>query len=444
MSMVGATSAMKTNDRFAETFSRRCFLRVSLAASLPLAFPGIPRAAPVPPSGKLNLAVIGAGSRGGDHTRAWTGVPESRMVAVCDVNRKSVERLKAAADSAQGKGSCTAYSDFREVLERDDVDAISIAVPDHWHAIIALQAIRAGKHVYLEKPVAYTVEQGRALAEAVRKYGVVLQNGTQQRSMSTFQRAAWLARSGRLGKVHTAIAISPYGPQGGDPNPAPPPPEIDYEFWLGPAPRKPYTPGRCDGSAGAGWYHIRDYSGGWITAWGSHHVDCAQWALGKDHEAPVSVEAKGEFAKDGVYDCCYKWRAEFQYADGVKLIFATPNEAEGKMNVLIQGDEGWVAADRGGIDAYPKSLLAEQPGALADPWPTDHFRDFLHAIRDGREPAAPIEVSHLSTTLCHLANIAVVLQRPLRWDGKRERFIDDPLADRLLTAPLRAPWNLNA
>jgi predicted dehydrogenase len=435
---------MNSTYRLPETHSRRGFLRGTLAASLPLAFPTILRSAPVPPSEKLHLAVIGAGSRGGDHTRAWTGVPESRMVAVCDVNRKRAEHIKAAADSAQGNNSCSVYSDFRELLERDDIDAVSIAVPDHWHAIIALQAIRAGKHVYLEKPVAYTVEQGRALVNAVRKYGVVLQNGTQQRSMSTFQRAAWLARSGKLGKVHTAIAISPYGPQGGDPNPAPPPPEIDYEFWLGPAPRKAYTPGRCDGSSGAGWYHIRDYSGGWITAWGSHHVDCAQWALGKDHEAPVSVEAQGEFAKGGVYDCCYKWRAEFTYADGVKLIFATPNEAEGKMNVLIQGDQGWVCADRGSIDAYPKSLLSEQPGALADPWPTDHFRDFLHAIRDGREPAAPIEVSHLSTTLCHLANIGVVVQRPLRWDGKHERFINDPLADRMLASPLRAPWNLNA
>lgn len=435
---------MNAIHRPSETLNRRGFLRGSLAASLPLAFPNILRAANIPPSQRLNLAVIGAGSRGGDHTRAWTGVPESRMAAVCDVNRNHAQRVKAAADSAQGNKDCAVYADFRELLARDDIDAVSIAVPDHWHAIIALHAIRAGKHVYLEKPVAYTVEQGRALVEAVSKYGVVLQNGTQQRSMSTFQRATWLARAGKLGKVHTAIATSPYGPQGGDPNPAAPPPEIDYEFWLGPAPHKPYTPGRCDGSRGAGWYHIRDYSGGWITAWGSHHVDCAQWALGKDHEAPVAVEAKGEFAKSGVYDCCYKWRAEFTYADGVKLIFATPNEAEGKMDVFIQGDQGWVCANRGTIDAHPKSLLAEQPGALADPWPADHFRDFLHAIRDGRQPAAPIEVSHLSTTLCHLANISIVAQRPLRWDGKRERFISDPLADRMLAAPLRSPWTLES
>ncbi|HEX5790010.1 MAG TPA: hypothetical protein VFY13_02605, partial [Luteolibacter sp.] len=157
-----------------------------------------------------------------------------------------------------------------------------------------------------------------------------------------------------------------------------------------------------------------------------------------------AVEAKGEFAKDGVYDTCFKWRAEYRYADGTKLIFTNKGEAEGKKDVFIEGDQGWVCADRNSIDAYPKSLLAERPGALAEPWPTHHYQDFLHAIREGRQPAAPIEVAHLSTTLCHLANIAIVLGRPLRWDGKRERFIDDPVADRMLASPMRAPWNLNA
>lgn len=435
---------MKTSAAISHLPSRRTFLKSSLATAFPLFLSPILKGAAVPPSKRLHLGVIGVGGQGsGLHTRVWTGLPESRLMAVCDVNRNAAAAAKTQADSAQGDQSCAVYHDFRELLNRDDIDAVSIAVPDHWHALIALAAIRAGKHVYLEKPVAYTVEQGRALVDAVNRHGVVLQNGTQQRSMSTFQRAAWLARSGRLGRVHTAIATSPDGPQGGDPNPTTPPKEIDYEFWLGPAPWKPYTPGRCSGHGGVGWYHIRDYSGGWMTAWGSHHVDCAQWALGKDHDAPVSVEAQGEFPKHGVYDTCCKWRAEFTYADGMKLVFATPHEADGRMDVLIRGDRGWVCADRGSIDAYPKSLLAEQPGPLADPWPTHHFQDFLHAIRDGREPAAPIGPAHLSTTLCHLANIAIVLQRPLRWDGVTELFKDDPVANRMLSSPMRAPWNLN-
>ncbi|HEX5791151.1 MAG TPA: Gfo/Idh/MocA family oxidoreductase, partial [Luteolibacter sp.] len=232
--------------------NRRGFLSGTLAASIPLILSSRLRGAAAPPSGRLNLGVIGTGGQGSGHARTWTGLPESRLVAVCDVNRTQVERARANADAAQGKDSCTAYHDFRELIARPDIDAVSIAVPDHWHALIALAAIRAGKHVYLEKPVAYTVEEGRALVEAVRRHGVVLQNGTQQRSMSPFQRAAWLARSGRLGRVHTAIATSPNGPQGGDPNPAPVPPEIDYEMWLGPAPYKAYTPGRCSGHGGVG------------------------------------------------------------------------------------------------------------------------------------------------------------------------------------------------
>ena len=171
--------------------------------------PSFLRAATPPPSERLNLAVIGTGGQGAGHARMWSGLPESRLVAVCDVNRTHLQKAKADADAAQGKNSCAAYHDFRELLARDDIDAVSITTPDHWHALIALAAIRAGKHVYLEKPVAYTVAEGRALVDAVRRHGVVLQNGTQQRSLSPFQRAAWVARSGRLGEVHTAIAISP-------------------------------------------------------------------------------------------------------------------------------------------------------------------------------------------------------------------------------------------
>ena len=443
--MENRSTVMNHHLHHIASLNRRGFLRNSLAAAVPLITPSLLRAAAPPPSGRLQIAVIGSGGRGRDHTRVWSSMPaECRLMAVCDVNRTQAASAKSIADAAYQDKASTVHSDFREVISRDDIDAVSIATPDHWHALIALAAIRAGKHVYLEKPLAYTVEQGRALVTAVGRHGVVLQQGTQQRSSSTFQRAAWLARSGKLGRLQSAIAISPYGPQGGDPTPATPPPEIDYNFWLGPAPEVPYTPGRCHGDGGIGWYHISDYSGGWVTAWGSHHVDCAQWALGKDHEAPVAVEAKGEFPTTGVFDTCYKWRAEFRYADGVKLIFATPKEAESTNNVLIVGDEGWVSASRGRIDAYPKSLLALQPGPLAEAWPTNHFRNFLNAIREGGEPASPVDSAHLSTTLCHLCNIAIVLQRPLRWDGTRERFIDDPVADRMLTSPMRAPWNLNA
>jgi predicted dehydrogenase len=440
------TGGVKTNSGDTPGMDRRGFLRRTGAAVVaPMIVPAsvLGRGAPAP-SGRLQMAIIGTGGRGGGHSRVFSSFPDCRVAAVCDVNRKNGEKAKAQVDETYGTKDCQLSADFRDIMARDDIDAVSIAVPDHWHARIALEAIRAGKHVYLEKPLAYTVAEGRALVEAVRRHGVVLQQGTQQRSMSTFQRATHLAQAGFLGKVRRATAISPYGAEGGNPNPGPVPEGLDYEFWLGPAPKVPYTPGRCKGHGGVGWYHIRDYSGGWITAWGSHHVDSAQWALGKDREAPVEVNATGEFPQSGVFDTCRKWRIDYRYADGTELTFATPNEAEGKMNVLIEGDEGWVCANRGSIDAFPKSLLSVRPEPSGRPWPTNHFHDFVDAIREGREPCAPIEVAHLSTTLCHLGTIGVTLQRPLRWDGAHEHFIDDPIAERLLSRPMREPWSLRA
>lgn len=415
-----------------------------MAASLAAVVPRILRAETVSPSERLQLAVVGVGGHGSFHVRNWATSPHSQLVAVCDIHRGRTAKAKHFADAIQGKDSCAVYHDFRELIARDDIDAVSIATPDHWHALIALAAIRAGKHVYLEKPVAYTIAQGRAIAEAVRRHGVILQNGTQQRSMRFFQRIAWHAASGHLGKLTHAIATAPYGLQGGDPTPTDPPEELDYDFWLGPAPHTPYTPGRDVGAGGVGWYHMRDYSGGWITAWGSHHVDSAQWALGKDREAPVSVEATGEFPKEGAYNTCIKWRAEFTYADGKKLIFATPEEAPGKKSVLTHGEEGWICADRSSIDAENKSLLAQRPDPIPATWYSDHYLDFLDAIRQRREPSAPIEPANLSTNLCHMANIAIVLDRPLRWDGANERFIDDPEANKMLSAPMREPWSLDA
>ena len=440
------TRGLKLDSGNTSNMGRRGFLqRAGAAVVAPMIVPAsvLGRGAPAP-SERLQMAIIGTGGRGGGHSQVFSSFPDCRVAAVCDVNRKNAEKAKAQVDGSYDNNDCQLTGDFREVMARDDIDAVSIAVPDHWHALIALEAIRAGKQVYLEKPLAYTVEEGRALVGAVRQHGVVLQQGTQQRSMSTFQRATYLAQAGFLGKVRRAIAISPYGAEGGDPNPGPVPEGLNYEFWLGPAPRVPYTPGRCHGHGGVGWYHIRDYSGGWITAWGSHHVDSAQWALGKDHEAPVEIKATGEFPQTGVFDTCRKWRADFRYADGTELVFATPNEAKGKRDVLVEGDEGWVCADRGNIDAHPKSLLAVRPEPSGRPWPTDHFRDFADAIREGREPCAPVGIGHLSTTLCHLTTIGVTLQRPLRWDASRERFVSDPLADRLLSRPMREPWSLNS
>lgn len=391
---------------------------------------------------KLGLGVIGVGGRGKAHMKEFFEDPGTRVVAVCDVRAGEREKAKALAAQEYGGDACATHGDFRELLARGDIDAVSIAVPDHWHALVALAALRAGKHVYLEKPFAYSVAEGRAVVEAAAASGAVVQAGTQQRSMANYRLACELVRNGRIGKLRTVRVGSPFGFRGGSTALAPIPKGIDYDMWLGPAPAVPYTDGRCDGGGGNGWYHIRDYCGGWLTAWGSHDVDIAHWGMGADASGPVEVDAWGVFPEVGVYDTAWKWRAECTYADGVKVIYAT--EQENRHGVRFEGDDGWVFVRRGFTDSNPKTLLHEviRPGeerlAAAD----NHFACFLDAIRTGRDVTAPAEGAHRSTSACHLMHISMRLGRKLRWNPAEERFVDDDAANRMLSRAMRAPWGL--
>lgn len=395
-----------------------------------------------PANSRLALGVIGVGGRGKAHMGEFFEDGGARVVAVCDVRAGEREKAKALAAKKYGDDSCATHGDFRELLERSDIDAVSIAVPDHWHALVALAAIRAGKHVYIEKPFAYSVVEGRAVVEAARGAGVVVQVGTQQRSAANYRLACELVLNGRIGKLRTVRVGSPFGFRGGSTAPIPVPEGIDYDMWLGPAPFAPYTEGRCDGGGGNGWYHMRDYCGGWLTAWGSHDVDIAHWGMGADATGPVEVDAWGVFPEVGVFDTAWKWRAECTYADGVRIIYAT--EQENRHGVRFEGDGGWIFVRRGFTDANPRGLLHEVIGASekrlvsAD----NHFACFLDAIRTGREVTAPPEAAHRSTSACHLMHISMRLGRKLRWDPRDERFIDDDAANRMLGRAMRAPWGL--
>lgn len=391
---------------------------------------------------KLALGVIGVGGRGKAHMNEFFADQGARVVAVCDVRAGEREKAKALAAQKYGDDSCATYGDFRELLARGDIDAVSIAVPDHWHALVALAAVRAGKHVYLEKPFAHTVAEGRAVVEAARGRDIVFQVGTQQRSMANYRLACELVRNGRIGKLRTVRVGSPFGFRGGSTEPVPVPEGIDYEFWLGPSPKVPYTEGRCDGGGGKGWYHIRDYCVGWLTAWGSHDVDIAHWGMGADATGPVEVDAWGVFPEVGACDAVWKWRAECTYANGVKVIYAT--EQENRHGVRFEGDDGWVFVRRGFTDSNPKRLLYEiiRPGEERLVAADNHFACFLDAIRTGREVTAPPEGAHRSTSACHLMHIAMRLGRKLRWDPAAERFVNDETANRMLGRAMRAPWSL--
>lgn len=404
------------------------------------------------PSRTLHVGIVGSGARCGAHTTEFSRIPGVRVVAVCDIWDERTQAAKTRVDRANGDTRCRAYHDFRELVADPEVDIVSVAVPDHWHALVAIEAAFHGKHIYLEKPFAYSVEEGRAIINAVDLNGVMLQHGTQQRSASTFQRATYLARHGYLGRVDKVYAISPNGPQGGDPTRAHPPEGYDFDFFTGPAPRIPFFAELALRPGTPGWYFTSIFGGGWVTAWGSHHVDSAQFALGKDHEAPVRVEAEGSYPDAGAWDTAYEWVAEFTYADQSKLIYTTPNRPEcpeAGGDILVVGDEGWVAATR-------TSVYSNPPGLVERTWPrddpalqlmdrggqADHFGNFINAIRDGVRQNAPMEVGHLSTTLCHLTNIGIEAQRPLHWSAANEAFVKDAQANRLLGRPMRAPWKL--
>ena len=425
--------------------SRRNFLKCATTIA---GFPTIISSAAlgrseIPPNSKIAIGVIGTGGQGGHHKGNYYRLREqAEVIALCDVNAANLKKTQEGVARMYGKDQTTCFEDFRELLARPDIDAVSITVPDHWHALIAIAAAQAGKHIYCEKPLAYSIAEGKAIVDAVKKHGVVFQHGTQQRSNVKYRLACELALNGRLGKVHTIRVGSPNGPQGGSTEPAPVPEGLNYEFWLGPAPYHDYTPGRCDGSGGTGWYHIRDYSGGWITAWGSHDVDIAQWGNGSDDSGPVEVEARAEYPTSGVYDTAWKWHAECRYTNGVTVIYSSADE--NRHGIRFEGDKGWVFVNREELTAGPESLLKEQfaEGEIRVPVSDDHFANFLSCIRSRTTPIASVEIAHRTTTACHLVNIALARGGKVRWNPETESIVDDPEAVKLMSRTMRPPWSL--
>lgn len=396
------------------------------------------------PEERVRVGIIGTGSRGRSHIIDLFENYRDRAVvtALCDVNAPSLLKAKVMVDQMYGTRDSVTCGDFRQLLTFENVDAVFITVPEHWHALPAIAAVRAGKHVFVEKPLAYSVVESRAIVDAVEKGSVAFQYGTQQRYAPEYHRACMLARNGYLGTLRTVRVGAPSSERGGSTAEAPVPQGLDYDFWLGPAPKKPYTEGRCDGAGGKGWYLIRDYSGGYITGWGSHDLDIAHWGLDAEDAGPTEVSGEYEIDTSGVYDTAWRWNFECKFPENVTVNFASENV--NPHGVRFEGDEGWVFVSRGVIKAEPDSLLtlAFKDSDVRLDKPVKHLEDFLNAIRDGGKTTAHIRAAHSSTTTCHLCNIAGALKRTVRWDHKKEQFLDDPEADKLLAREMRPPWRL--
>lgn len=405
---------------------------VGIGAALPAIIPARALGADgSPPSERIRLGFIGVGGMGSGHLGGFLGDPRVRVLAVCDV----YEPHRSRAQARVGEG-CAAYSDYRTLLDRDDIDAVLIATPDHWHALTSIHACQAGKDLYCEKPLSLTIEDGRAMVQAVRRYGRVFQTGSQQRSDDNFRFACELVRSGRIGKLQTVrVGIGGAPTSDWEPN-TDPPPGLDWNMWLGPAPWVPFNPQRCI-------YNFRwfwDYSGGKMTDWGAHHNDIAQWGMGTERTGPISITAtRATFPTQGLYETATSFEIVYQYANGVTLI--TSSDGSG---VRFEGPDGWVHVDRGFLDAYPKELLREElgPGDVHLYRSPGHHEDWLNCIQSRQRPICDVEIGYKSIVVCHLGNIAIRAGRPLQWDPQAERFVNDEEANRWISKPYRAPWHL--
>jgi len=439
-------------------FSRRHFLKASVAAAAPWVVPSSVFGAD-PPSERMHVALIGCGNQSRVDLPSVMRFDDVQVVAVCDVNRGSHgyarpehflgreparDTVNAYYAKKTGAGSyrgCDMYSDFREVLARDDVDAVLVVLPDHWHALVSVMACQAGKDVYCQKPLSLTVHDGQQMIQAVRKHRRILQTGSQYRSSGSVRRVAELVRNGRIGKVQRAIAIVNGSGAGPGPGwqPMPVPDGFDYDFWLGPAPAAPYHIDRC-------LYRFRfhlDYSGGQVTNTGAHALDIVQWALGKDGTGPVEFEDLGAVwpPPGHLYSTAMQTAFRARWADGIELVCRTQEPGFG---ARFEGSEGWVQYTAGNIEASSDAIrdAVIEPGEIHLPVSNGHYRNWLDCIRSREEPIAPVEAGHRTASICHCGNIAMRLKRRVRWNPETEQFVEDDEANQMLRRPYREPWKI--
>jgi predicted dehydrogenase len=425
--------------------TRRSFLSaLGAAAAAPLIVPAtvVGGKGAVVPSERITIGMIGTGNQGTAHTRVLVRIAQAQIVAVCDPVREKRQKARQLVENfAEGnKRGCADYSDFRELLARPDIDAVFIASPEHWHALHTVAAARSGKDIYCEKAMAKTIAESQAMVKAVRQHQRVFQLGTQQRSFGNFRLACELARNEYLGQLHTIKVGDPKGYPGPKVRSEAVPEGLDYEMWLGPAPSKPYFPERLENLKG--WMLCYDYTVGFLSGWGQHDIDIAQWGNGTDHTTPIAVEGHATFPAEGLNDAAATWHLEHTYANGVRLIFTSDNE--NPYGIRFEGKEGWVFVNREKIEAQPESLLKiDFKSNDTRLYRSDnHHLDFLRSVRTRLDPICPVETGHHTYVICNLSDIAARLKRKLRWDPRKETFPEDEEANRMLNRPMRAPWKL--
>ena len=401
------------------------------------------------PNDRIRVGLIGAGgSRGGYRQGLSDAVgisqqPGVDVVAVCDVDLQHLDEAANAFKDRSGRPAAK-YVDFRYLLARADIDAVVIGTPDHWHALVASHAMKAGKDVYCEKPMTLMIGEGIQLVQIARKTGAVWQTGSQQRSDGRFRKACELVRNGRIGKVRQVVAHLPGGTGGGPFEVTEAPKDFLYDMWLGPSAPTPYIKERTHGN----FRHWFAYSGGMMTDWGAHHLDIAQWGLGRDGGGPVKIVSEGKLpAPDGThrsYECALDFKVTYTYADGAELIATNA----GENGVHFYGENGtWIFVSREKIAASDPKLLSDPlPGSAVRLYASDnHQRNFVECVRSRERPICDVEIGHRSASVCHLGNLSMRLGfKELHWDPRREVFVGPNAAeaDALKFVPYHGGWTL--
>jgi predicted dehydrogenase len=416
------------------------------------------------PGNQITIGTIGTGriSRVHDMPGVWK-YNDARITAVCDLDsrraidaRDFVERYYTEKTGKSYHG-VTVYHDYRELLANKEIDAVVISTPDHWHALVAIQAAEAGKDIYLQKPVSLTISEGRLVSNAVHRTGCILQVGSQQRSSPQFRYAAELVRNGRIGDLKTVYVGLPGDPAGDEEPEMPVPENLNYDMWLGSTPYVYYTEKRVHPQhdySRPGWLRCEQFGAGMITGWGAHHIDSAHWGMDMEYSGPVEVWGTAEFPTRGLWDVHGIFRTEALYANGVRMVVSNelPN------GIKFEGTEGWIFVTRGAYRATAsdpvkegevKALEASDPAILTSEigpdelhlyQSSDHHGNWLACVKSHKPPIAPIEIGHRACSTCLVHHIAMKLNRKLKWNTLRERFINDDEANSMLSRPQRWPY----
>jgi predicted dehydrogenase len=394
------------------------------------------------PSDRLVIGSIGVGSQGMSNLLDFLKLKDAvQFVAVCDVDTTHLAKAKETIETANKSKNCRTYSDFREFLEKEKLDAVSIALPDHWHGIIYSAAANKKINVYGEKPICRTIKDGQTIVNAVKKNNIIWQTGSWQRSLANFHRGAELAINGRVGKIKYIEVGLPDGNKGiGTPPVKPVPAELNWDMWLGPALNVPYR-----GVSHWDWRWILDYSGGQLTDWAGHHIDIANWGAGLEHTGPVEITGTGVYPVEGIFNVPVEYDFICKYANGIEMRVANASRLTLGMGTTWHGDLGWVHVDRGDvISASDPKILTEviEEKEIHLYKSENHQQNFVDSVRSGKPAIAPVEVAYRAISVALLGEIAMTTGQTIRWDPGKEEILGNSRASRLLSRPYRQPWTL--